>query len=81
MNVFEIFYNSGLTLNHCLLYGPVTLERTLLDCSTDEIQTLAKKQLAFTTGEIKTMDRSELIGAIISKVVMITSRDREMGDY
>ncbi len=80
-NLFEVFYDSGLTFSHCMVNGPAAIEKALADYSTDELRKLARKQLCFAPSEIKGLDQSQLTTAIIDKVVTVASRGREMGDY
>lgn len=81
MNLYEVFYDSGLTFKHCLVNGPAAITEKLAGYSEDEIKILAMKNLAFLPVDLKDLDRSQLTAAIIDKVVKVASRGREFGDY
>jgi len=80
-NLFEVFYDSGLTFSHCLVSGPAAIEEALTGCSDDELKALARGRLAFLQVELTGLDHNQLTAAIINKVVKVASRGREMGDY
>lgn len=81
MNLFEIFYDSGLTFKHCLDNGPGAIREALYGCSEEEIRKMAIKQMCFASKELNGLNQEGVTAAIIDKVVKVASYGREFGDY